>query len=108
MSSTLITAPLFVLLISGFALGLVNIAEEVSAKSLSFASDMNSALDCAFEGRLLSECSPSLLEYDFKSDLTEYQDYNKEFLQNLSSDERFANAQVIEQNGKTIIILANK
>ncbi len=65
----LLIVPVFMLIILGFATQLTEIAESSSEKALDFAQDMNNAMDCAKTGRLISECSPTLFETDFDSEM---------------------------------------
>ena len=60
-----------VLIILGLTVELATIAEDASNKALMFSEDMNNALDCAFEGRPIEECSPNLMvSGEFEQDAT--------------------------------------
>ncbi|MBN1275283.1 hypothetical protein JXA12_03245 [Candidatus Woesearchaeota archaeon] len=65
MDSAIITIPLFMALIIGFATQLEDIANDTSDKALAFADDMNNAMECATKGIPISQCSPDLMGYDF-------------------------------------------
>jgi len=65
----LITLPIFFVLIFGFALELIDIAETTSSKVIYFADEMNNAMECATKGIHISECSPELLQIDFSPEI---------------------------------------
>jgi hypothetical protein len=64
----IIFLPIIGVMILGFALQLYDIAESSSEKTVKYADDMNKAMDCAFTGRLISECSPELMSTNFKEE----------------------------------------
>ena len=57
------------LIILGFFMPLVEVAESTSEKALSFAVDMDSAMECAVAGVPISRCSPDLLNTSFEPEL---------------------------------------
>lgn len=59
------------LLMLGFMTQLHHIAESSSEKTLQYADDMNKAMDCAFVGKPIRECSPTLMETNFDNELNE-------------------------------------
>jgi len=65
----LLYEPIVAVLMLTVGLELVNIAESASQKTISFAEDMDSAMDCAVDGRLLSECSPSIYNHEFDDEI---------------------------------------
>ncbi|HDP73992.1 MAG TPA: hypothetical protein ENN46_03510 [Candidatus Woesearchaeota archaeon] len=58
--------------IASLMLSLAEITDEIAGKTESFASDINSAMDCAVRGIPVAVCAPKLANTDFKSDLSEY------------------------------------
>lgn len=78
----LLIIPIIALTILGIATSLVDTAEQSGEKVVAYAQDMNDAMDCAFLGKPLSDCSPDLLETDFKEDIAttqqEIKDIQKE------------------------------
>lgn len=58
-------------------------AEQSGEKAVAYAQEMNSAMDCAFLGKPLSECSPELLETDFKEDVKDAQKQIEEIQEEL-------------------------
>ena len=67
-----IYAPLLVMAITGMILPLVDLAETTNEKVMNHTSDMVDAVDCAFLGLDLSECSPNLLKHTPTENLIEY------------------------------------
>lgn len=99
----LIIAPLIVFFVAGFALNILDIAQDSSQKITDFAESMNQATDCAINGEPLSDCNQDITTYNFKSDLENYKSINQEYLKNLNNI--LENATIIEQDGKIYIIL---
>lgn len=99
----LVIAPIIGLFLIGFMLQMASIAQSTSEKVLNYADDMNAALDCAFVGRSIYDCSPSLLNYDFEEDARQYQRTNEDYLTTLK--EIFNNATIIENNQTITIII---
>lgn len=97
----IIVAPFVVVLILGFVLQIANIAESASEKVVNYADEINNALDCAFDGISIYECSPGLDTYNFEEDLTKYKDYNAEFLANITKI--FENGTVISEGDYIIV-----
>jgi len=67
-ASALIPAVLIVSLTLGTLTQLQDIAQQSSQKAVKFADDSNKAIDCAFQARPLSDCSPDLFSTDFKAE----------------------------------------
>ena len=57
---------------------LVEIGTSTSEKTLNYANEMDSAVDCAFRGIPIEECSPTLTDTNFEPEIKEYIDFNKE------------------------------
>ncbi len=79
----LLIIPIIAITILGIATSLVETAEESGEKVVAYAQDMNDAMDCAFLGKPLSDCSPELLETDFKEDISKTQEEIKEIQKEL-------------------------
>lgn len=77
----LLLAPLAVLIILGFVTQLSDIATSTSEKALNYANEMDSAVDCAFRGVLISECSPNLVDTNFEPEIKETIDFNKKIME---------------------------
>lgn len=89
-AASLISVPMITLLIIGMATQLVDIAEDASDKTLLYAEDMTSSIDCAYLGQPLKDCSNELTETDFKQDLSQVEQELKEMqksLENLKLEE---------------------
>ena len=86
--NTYVIIPIAVLILSGVALELSNIAEETSKKTVTFASDANDAVDCAIKGIPISECSARLTqrEYQFAQDLEEFRQLNEQLIRNVTEN----------------------
>ncbi len=56
-----ILLPVIMISLLGTGLTLADIADRASAKTIAFAEDAESALDCAFRGLPLEQCSPGLM-----------------------------------------------
>ncbi|MCA9477940.1 MAG: hypothetical protein KC535_02220 [Nanoarchaeota archaeon] len=69
----LLVIPIIAITLLSIATQLVDTAEQSGQKAVAYAQEMNSAVDCAFLGKPLSECSPELLNTDFKEDLNDAQ-----------------------------------
>lgn len=67
----LLFLPLFGLMILSLGSELSDIAQTSSEKSVSFANDMNGAMDCAFRGIPIEECSPTLMDHDFEPEINQ-------------------------------------
>lgn len=52
---------------------LEDLAQASSDKAVKYASDMTNAIDCAYQARPLSECSPDLFSTDFKNEMAQSQ-----------------------------------
>ncbi len=76
----LMVVPLIGLVILGFTVDLAHIAQSTSAKALNYADQMNSAVDCAFQGRAISQCSPDLLSTSFEPDAQAFTDRTEQYL----------------------------
>lgn len=85
-TSTLITAPIFVIILTTFALNIIDIAQESSDETLKFAQESSNAMECAYKGIGLEQCSPELFEKDFKTDLEQYKELNQEMLEKIKKE----------------------
>ena len=47
---------------------LQDIAQHSADKAIAQATDANNAIDCAYQARLLAECSPNLFSHDFNEE----------------------------------------
>ena len=63
-----------------FASQLADVAQSTADKTLSYATDMEQAVDCAFHGLPLEECSPDIYKYDFKEDINHTMEVTNEYL----------------------------
>lgn len=79
--------PIAVLVLSGLGLQLNDIAQKASGKTISFADNAGEAVDCALLGIAIEECSPDLLEVAFEDDLREFEEFNRDFAENLSDSQ---------------------
>ena len=70
----LLIIPIIAITLLSIATQLVETAEESGEKVTAYAQDMTNAMDCAFLGKPLEECSPNLLETDFKEDMVKTQE----------------------------------
>lgn len=76
----LIIVPVVTILLLGLIGPLADIAESSSDKSIAFAGDMENAMDCAFKGYLVGECSPGLFDYSFEEEIDGTLDISYEML----------------------------
>ena len=93
---------------TGFFLELAEIAESVSDKALAFADSINMAMECAFNGVDLEECSPQLLNHSFDDEINRTQLVLKDMIN--QSQQNQTSLEEIEQllqdaNVSTIIIV---
>lgn len=89
----LLIIPAIALVFLGIATQLVDTAEQSGEKVVSYAQDMNDAMDCAFLGKPLEECSPNLLETDFEKDIEKTQEELEELQEEiLRLEEKLARA----------------
>ena len=111
----LLIYPAFAIFFLGFAMQMVDIAESTSAKTISFADDMNNAMDCATKGIDLTVCSPNLMNHDFKPEINKTIQANKDLMntvqlrnKELETNIKASNLQASLQesaNNKPIIIV---
>ncbi len=52
---------------------ITDLAEASSEKAVKYSEDMTNAIDCAYQARPLTECSPDLFSSDFKAEVAEAQ-----------------------------------
>ncbi|MGM5484399.1 MAG: hypothetical protein ACQEP1_00830 [Nanobdellota archaeon] len=74
----LVFAPIAAVILLGFMANLSEIATSTSEKALNYANEMDSAVDCAFRGVNVEECSD--MDQDFEKDKKEAIDFNKELI----------------------------
>lgn len=84
----LLIIPIIAITLLGIASQLVETAEQSGEKVVSYAEDMNDAMDCAFLGKPLSDCSPDLLETDFKEDIQTTQEEIEDIQKEIESLQR--------------------
>lgn len=71
--SVLIPAVLLLTLTVGTVTQLEALAQQSADKTIKYAEDATNAIDCAYQARPLSECSPDLFSTDFKAEVAESQ-----------------------------------
>lgn len=76
-----------VVILIGFMLQLTEIAESTSHKALTFADDMDRAMDCAIAGVNIDVCSPNLKKTDFKQDAREFERINLELIEKATKEQ---------------------
>ncbi|MFT4250311.1 MAG: hypothetical protein ACMXYD_03040 [Candidatus Woesearchaeota archaeon] len=64
-----ILVPVLIASILGVALELEELGMQASEKTLQFAQEAVSALDCAYEARPITECSPTITNTQFKEEI---------------------------------------
>ena len=69
MIKEIVLVPAVGLLLIGVALELEQIAQSSAGKAVSFAEDMDKAMDCATAGIPVRVCSPELFKDRFKEDI---------------------------------------
>lgn len=87
MEKALLTIPIIMTLIVGFASQLEDIAKDSSEKAIEFSDDMNNAMECATKGIPISVCSPDLMNYDFSAQTEEFQAVLDDMEEKLSINE---------------------
>jgi hypothetical protein len=68
---------------------LEDLGQQSADKTVKFATDATNAIDCAYQARPLTECSPDLLSTDFTAEIQESQ----RILEDLRSQQPGANLQ---------------
>jgi len=64
-------APIIVALLLGTLTQLEDLGEEASQKTIDYAEQAVNAIDCAYQARPLTECSPDLFNADFTAEIEE-------------------------------------
>ena len=77
----LLTIPIVAITILSIFSQLGDIANTSGEKAIQFAGDMSSSMDCAIEGRPLSQCSPNLIK---NNDFSKEFNHTQEILINIS------------------------
>ena len=77
----LIFIPVVAVMILGFMTQLSDIAMSTSDKTLNYADQMDSAVDCAFRGIPVEVCSPGLSKTNFQADAKEVIELNKKMIE---------------------------
>ena len=72
-ANVLIPTVLIISLTLGTLTQLQDIAQHASQKAVKFADDSTNAIDCAYQARPLSDCSPDLFSTDFKQEAQQTQ-----------------------------------
>lgn len=73
----LLFVPVAITIILAFVVQLSDIAISTSDKVLNYADDMDNAVDCAFRGIPILECSPDLNSVDFEPEIKEMINFRK-------------------------------
>ena len=73
----LIILPVAITIVLAFVVQLSDIAISTSDKALNYANEMDSAVDCAFRGIPVEECSPNLNSQNFEPEVNEIIDFNE-------------------------------
>ncbi|RME53458.1 hypothetical protein D6783_01975 [Candidatus Woesearchaeota archaeon] len=75
-----IVLPIAIVLITGLALQLNDIAQRTSQKTIRFATDVDNAMDCALFGVDIKECSPDLVKNsgEFERELRDFREVMQE------------------------------
>ncbi len=79
--------PVVAIMILGFVPQLLTVAESSQAKAISFADDMNNAIDCATRGIALEICSPDLMNHDFTPELNQTVRISQDMLSHLENQD---------------------
>jgi hypothetical protein len=96
----IIAIPVVAIMILGFVPQLLSVAESSQAKAISFADDMNNAIDCATRGVALEVCSPNLMDHDFSPELNQTLSISQDMLKQLQHQNyNSTNATVIYVDG---------
>ena len=82
--------PIILSLTIGVGLQLADLATETSDKTVAFATSANNAVDCAFKGVSLDECSPNLTNYDFKPEMHRLQRISEQYNMTLENGQEFS------------------
>lgn len=82
----LIFIPVIAVMILGFMTQLSDIAMSTSDKTLNYADQMDSAVDCAFRGIPVEVCSPGLSNTNFEADTKEVIQLNKRMIEAYGMD----------------------
>lgn len=66
-----ILVPVLLATFLGLAAEIEDLGEQTSDRTLKFAQDATNALDCAYQARPLTECSPDITSHDFSEEIEE-------------------------------------
>ena len=83
MAKELITVPLVMSLLLGVTMELIEVAESSSEKVIDYANEMDSAIDCAFQGVDIGYCAPRLADGSMKEDFKDDLERTKELIDQL-------------------------
>lgn len=64
-------APIVAALLLGTLTQLVDLGEQASDRTVAYAEDAVAALDCAYQARPITECSPDITNPDFAEEIQE-------------------------------------
>lgn len=67
--TSFIYAPIAAAVILGFLVQIQDLSEQTSERTLEYAQDAVAALDCAYEARPITDCSPNIVGEDFKEEI---------------------------------------
>jgi len=70
--------PIFLSLTLGLGMQLADLANDVSSKTVEFSFNANQAVDCAFSGVPIAECSPDLVNTNFDNEVKRLNDITKQ------------------------------
>ena len=108
----IILLPIFITLTLGLGMQLADLANDVSAKTVDFSNDATAAVDCAFKGENIADCSPELVNYDFTPEIKRLNDISEQLNVTLFEDQEFSmyyqgkivRFRVQEINGQLVLI----
>jgi|AntRauTorcE11897_2_1112592.scaffolds.fasta_scaffold194635_1 hypothetical protein len=63
--------PVIIASLMGVLTDLEDLSHQVSDKTVKFAQDATSALDCAYEARPLTECAPDITSKEFSDEIAQ-------------------------------------
>ena len=83
-------SPLAAALILGLAADLEVLGSDVADKTVSWADDAVAAIDCAYEARPLTECSPDLFNHDYTAEIARTNQLIQEMQSSSGTDSFYA------------------
>jgi hypothetical protein len=101
----LLIAPVVGMMMLGFLPELLSIAEDTQDKTIAFADDMNSAIDCATRALPLELCSPGLSTYDWTPEINRTMSLDQRMIEVLEDYDFNASTVNIDEEKGTITII---